>query len=114
MAAAWKLAIVAAAAVVAVLVTHKSDTPAQKAITILSDFKWGVDEAGTTGYVPAVDVKIVDDAVQIAIDTINAHPTNAKDAVTAAVASIRKDLPAADVMILEPFLDAAVALVPNL
>lgn len=112
MAAAWKLAIVAAAAVVAVLVTHKSDTPAQKAITILSDFKWGVDEAGTFGNLPAGDVKIVDDAVQVAIDTVNAHPTTAKDAITTAIAAIRHDV--TDVTSIEPFLDAAAALVPNL
>ena len=79
----------------------------QQALILLSDFKWGVDAAGSQLWLDAKDVQTADDAVQVAEDTITRMPSSWKEATSAALTSIAQRV--STPVKWQPYLGAAQA-----
>lgn len=75
------------------------------ATTILMDFKWGVDEAGSQLWLDASDVAIADAAVAIGLDTAAATPGNWKAVVSVTLRSIQAHV--SNVTKWNPYINAA-------
>lgn len=75
------------------------------ASTILTDFKWGVDEAGSQLWLSADDVKLADSMVAVGLDTVQASPDNWKAVVSVTLRSIQAHV--SDVAKWNPYINAA-------
>ncbi len=75
------------------------------ATTILTDFRWGVDAAGSQLWLTAADVTLADAAVAVGLDTIDATPANWKAIVSVTLRSIQAHVAQADKW--KPYIDAA-------
>lgn len=80
-------------------------TPVVCATTILMDFRWGVDQAGSQQWLSAADVTLADNAVLAGLDTVAAIPANWKLVVTTTLTSIQAHVSQADRW--APYIDAA-------
>ena len=75
------------------------------ATTILMDFRWGVDAAGSQLWLSAADVTLADAAVAVGLDTVDATPANWKAIVSVTLRSIQAHVAQAEQW--KPYIDAA-------
>ncbi len=69
--------------------TWASKPPSEKAIVLLTDFRFSWDEACTQEWLRCDVTQYADQAVDIAIDTIKAHPETWKSAAIQVIEGIR-------------------------
>lgn len=85
-------------------------TGLQCATTILTDFKWGVDEAGSRGNLPADEVAKVDVIVDGALAAVAKDQANWRNYVAIALSSIQANVNEPTQWV--PYISAALLVLP--